>query len=84
MYQHTGDKIKETIDELNSLDKEKMRQKYRSALLQSVDENSKNLNGAGIGLIDMALKSENKLEYQFRDASNGIFFFTLIVKVNMN
>ncbi len=84
VYNETGFKIKETIDELNSLDKENMRKKYRSALLQSIDENGKDQNVAGIGLIDMALKSDNKLEYQFREASAGITFFTLIVKVNMN
>ncbi|MBL0047580.1 MAG: hypothetical protein IPP32_05710 [Bacteroidetes bacterium] len=84
VYNETGYRIKETIDELNSLDKENMRKKYRSALLQSVDENGMQQNVAGIGLIDMALKSENKLEYQFREASAGITFFTLIVKVNMN
>ena len=83
VYTETGEKIKETIDELNSLDRENMRKKYRSALLQSVDEDGRAQNVAGIGLIDMALKSENKLEYQFHDASDGITFFTLIVKVNM-
>ena len=84
VYSQTGEKIRETIDELNSLDREKMRKKYRAALLQSVDEDNKEFTGAGIGLIDMAIKSENKLEYQFRDTSEGISFFTLIVKVNMN
>lgn len=84
VYTETGERLKETIDELNSLDREKMRKKYRTALLQSVDENGREINAAGIGLIDMALKSENKLEYQFRHASDGITFFTLIVRVNMN
>jgi hypothetical protein len=84
VYTQTGEKLKRTIDELNSLDRDNMRKKYRSALLQSSGEDMRETNGAGIGLIDMALKSENKLEYQFRDASAGISFFTLIVKVNMN
>jgi len=84
VYTQTGEKLKRTIDELNSLDRDNMRKKYRSALLQSSAEEMRETNGAGIGLIDMALKSENKLEYQFRDASAGISFFTLIVKVNMN
>lgn len=84
VYQQTGLKLRETIDELNGLDKENMRKKYRAALLQSAEDTGKEFIGAGIGLIDMALKSENKLEYQFRDASDGISFFTLIVKVNMN
>jgi len=84
VYTKTGEKLKRTIDELNSLDRDNMRKKYRTALLQSSGEDMRETNGAGIGLIDMALKSENKLEYQFRDASAGISFFTLIVKVNMN
>lgn len=84
VYSQTCEKLRETIDELNSLDRDNMRKKYRSALLQSAEKGDKEATGAGIGLIDMAIKSENKLEYQFRDASNGISFFTLIVKVNMN
>ena len=84
VYKEAGEKIKETIDELNLLDRELMRKRYRAVLLQSADDDDKEASGSGIGLIDMALKSENKLEYQFREASDGISFFTLIVKVNMN
>lgn len=84
VYSQTGQKIRNTIDELNSLNKASMRKKYRSALLRVSENNTKEFSGAGIGLIDIALKSENKLEYQFREASEGISFFTLIVKVNMN
>ena len=37
--------------------------------------------GAGLGIIDMALKSGNKFEYSFNQIDDSNSFFTLKVKV---
>ena len=37
--------------------------------------------GAGLGLMDIARKSGNKLQYDFENISSQISFFSLIVNV---
>ena len=37
--------------------------------------------GGGLGLIDIAKKSRNKLGYSFKEIDKDYSFFTLIVKI---
>jgi hypothetical protein len=37
--------------------------------------------GGGLGLIDIAKKSRNKLQYSFREIDEDYSFFTLTVKI---
>ena len=72
------DDLKVQLDDVNKLNREELKEKYRDAIMTSeVTEGS----GAGLGIIDMAIKSENQLEYTFNDVKNDISFFILEIKV---
>lgn len=38
--------------------------------------------GAGLGIIDMAMKSENTFEFSFKKIDSEFFFFTLKIKID--
>ena len=70
--------LKIKLDDVNKLNREELKEKYREAILKvEVTETS----GAGLGIIDMAIKSENRLEYTFNDVKDDISFFILEIKV---
>jgi len=70
--------LQQKIEDVNELNKEELKEKYREAIMSAdVTEDS----GAGLGLIDMAIKSDNKLEYTFNNVKDGVSFFILEVKV---
>lgn len=70
--------LKLKLDDVNKLNREELKEKYRDAIMTSeVTEGS----GAGLGIIDMAIKSENRLEYTFNDVKDDISFFILEIKV---
>jgi hypothetical protein len=54
--------LRENLEKINNLDPDKIREVYR-AMLQ--DSNIGHKGGAGLGLIEMARKTGNKLEYDF-------------------
>jgi hypothetical protein len=64
--------VREKIDKVNSLNKEELKEYYKQARLKSVISE---VGGAGLGFIDMARKSGNKLDYQFfeMDANHSLF-----------
>jgi hypothetical protein len=78
----TSDKtkyLKDKIDKINSLNIEELKDMYKFIL------NHQKLSakgGGGLGLIDIARKTGNKLEYSFHEYSNDFSFFNLDVKVN--
>ena len=78
IYTTGAEAIKSTIDEINRLDKEGMKERYRERLATG-DLSAK--GGAGLGMIDIAIKSENKLEYEFIPIESSICFYILKVKV---
>jgi hypothetical protein len=70
--------LKERIDQVNSLDKEGLKQLYKDVRLNaSFSEKS----GAGIGIIDIARKSEKKLEYGFEELTGEYSVFSLLIRV---
>lgn len=71
--------LKERIDKVNSMDSNELKAFYLGSL--STSELSEK-GGAGLGIIDMARKSENKLEYKIHQLSDVYSFFTLAVKIN--
>jgi hypothetical protein len=72
-------RIKAALDQINSLDTEQIKSKHLEALASSqISEKG----GAGIGLIDIALKSRNPLVYDFISADSGFSFYILNVKIN--
>ncbi|MBI4947911.1 MAG: hypothetical protein HY840_16090 [Bacteroidetes bacterium] len=67
------------IDQINTLDKEGLKALYKQVRLSSTISE---VGGAGLGFIDMARKSENKLAYSFDKINERISFFTLLTLVS--
>ncbi len=70
--------LKTHLDEINDLDEEGLKKKYRETLL--VTEVSEK-GGAGMGMIDIALKSGSILDYSFEEYTESKQFFSLKVLV---
>lgn len=72
-------KLDQRLKKINSLDKDDLRDYYREVLGNGSVSNK---GTAGLGMIDIARKSGNKLEYQFLDIDEEFSFFSLNVKIN--
>ncbi len=71
--------LKEKIDKINSLSKEELKDFYKFVLNnQTFSEKG----GGGLGLIDIARKTGNKLEYNFYNYNKDFEFFNLTVFIN--
>jgi len=66
--------IEQLIAKINSLEKEELKAYYKEILEEG---HFSNKGGAGLGLIDMARKSGNKLQYYFRDIGESFSYFYL-------
>ncbi|HEX2920248.1 MAG TPA: SiaB family protein kinase, partial [Bacteroidales bacterium] len=71
--------LRERLEQVNSLDKEGLKQLYKDVRLNS---SLSDKSGAGIGIIDIARKSENKLGYNFGDISANYSVFSLLIRVS--
>lgn len=77
----TKELLKERIDELNGMDAMDLKKAYKKTLREgSFSEKG----GAGLGLIEIARKSSDKLNYSFEDLGGGKHFFTFNVKFKVN
>ncbi len=71
--------LDERLIKINGLDKEGLREYYRETL----DNGAVSSKGtAGLGMIDIARKSGNKLEYEFLEIDEEFSFFSLNVKID--
>ncbi len=71
--------LKDKIDKINSLSREELKDMYKFIL------NHQRLSakgGGGLGLVDIARKTGNKLEYSFENYNNEYYFFELEVFVS--
>jgi hypothetical protein len=68
------DDLKFKLDEINNIETKEIRNVYRQ-MLNSTEFSEK--GGAGLGLIEMAKKAGNKLDYDFVDLDNGHSYFIL-------
>lgn len=81
----TNDKIKDLqgkLEYINSLDKEGLKAYYKDRI-----KNNKGLTkkgGAGLGFIDMARKSGQKLQFDFEPINQAISFFSLKIIIRRN
>jgi len=66
--------ISKLIKKINSLDKDELKAYYKQVLSEGELSNK---GGAGLGLIDMARKSGNKLSYRFLDINDLNTYFYL-------
>jgi hypothetical protein len=71
--------VENKLDEINKLNKDELKEFYKQARLKSVISD---VGGAGLGFIDMARKSGNKLDYKFYDVNESHSFFILYTKIS--
>jgi hypothetical protein len=71
--------LKNRLDEVNSLSKEELKEYYKR-VLNNGEMSLK--GGGGLGMIDIARKTGEKLEYNFLEIDNKVSFFTLKIKVS--
>lgn len=70
--------LKEKLEKLNQLDKEQIRALYFDILSNNQISNK---GGAGLGLVEMARKSGNPLEYGFENENDKLSLFYLMLKM---
>ena len=71
--------LKNWLDEINSYDKAQLKQLYNKVL---TNKSFSEQGGAGLGFIDIALKTGNKLVYDFESINEEFSYFTINVKIN--
>lgn len=73
--------IKNLLEKINSLDKDELKDYYKEVLMEGELSDK---GGAGLGLIDMARKSGNKLSYDFLDVTDELAYFYLHTIPSLN
>jgi hypothetical protein len=73
------DNLERLLVHINQSDESSLNDTYENIIK---GESSKGKNGAGLGLIFMALKSGNKLEYKFNTLNNKYLYFELQISIN--
>jgi hypothetical protein len=79
IYNDRIESVRSKLEQINSLDKEGLKDLYKNTL-SSTELSEK--GGAGLGFIDMARKSGQKLEYDFYKMNDQISFFALQSKIS--
>jgi len=70
--------LKGRLDKVNSLNKEELKLYYKE-VLNNGEMSLK--GGGGLGMIDIARKTGEKIDYKFLEINDKISFFTLNIKV---
>jgi len=73
------DDLKKKLDVVNNLSPEGLRSLYKETL--AGNEFSEK-GGAGLGIIEMARKSGNKLDYEFNNINSDYSFFSLAITIS--
>jgi len=71
--------LKTRLDEVNKLNFIELDTLFNKILIRDKKDNEK---GAGLGFIDLKMKSKNNIAYQFNAADEGYSFFEIQVKVS--
>jgi hypothetical protein len=71
--------LKELLDHVNALDKDGLKELYKSRMKETVISDK---GGAGLGFIDIARKTGNPLEYHFEPINSKKSFFLLKSRIN--
>ena len=66
------------LDKINSLKQDELKSYYKEMLN---NEQMSEKGGAGLGMIDIARKTGEKLKYDFYELNDGYSFFSLNIKV---
>ena len=70
--------LKSKIEKINTLDRDGLKQLYKE-IMRNNDISEK--GGAGLGLVDMARKSGEKLNYDFRKINKDLGYFSLQITI---
>lgn len=73
------DKLKGALEKINTLDKDGLKELYKEIIKNTTISEK---GGAGLGFVDMARKSGEKLEYEFPEMNTDYAFFCLKVSVS--
>lgn len=73
--------LRKNLEKINKLEKEELDVLYRE-ILANTSFNTR--GGAGLGLIEIARKSGNKIAYHFEKITDKLFFFLMQVSVTKN
>lgn len=73
--------LKDKLDKVNSLNKEGLKDLYKLTILSG---NVSPKGGAGLGIINIAKVSENKIVFKFDSVDNEYSYFTLNVAISHN
>ena len=72
-------KLKDTLDRINAATKEELKEMYKRQLLEG---NISEKGGAGLGLIDIARKTESQYEYLFLPINFELEYFVLKIEID--
>ena len=68
------DSLRSKLEKINALDKEGLKELYKEIMLKGKRSPK---GGAGLGLIDMARRSGQKLRFNFQEVKDNVTFFSL-------
>lgn len=78
---HKVSLLKGKLDKVNSLDKNGLKDLYKNTILSG---NVSPKGGAGLGIINIAKVSENKINFSFVSLNEKYSYFTLNVLISLN
>lgn len=81
IFEDNADVLKSRLEEINAMSKDEIKQLYKSVL---ADGKMSEKGGGGLGMIDIARRSGEKLDFGFVPFENGSSFFSLNVKVKQD
>lgn len=70
--------FKNKLDKINAMDKEQLKEYYKEVLSEGGFSDK---GGGGLGMIDIARKSGQKLNYHFTEIDETFSFFNLNIKI---
>jgi hypothetical protein len=71
--------LEKRLQEINGMDKDALKKYYQNVLNNGAVSDK---GTAGLGMIDIARKSGNKLEFQFLQVNDALCFFCLNIKID--
>ena len=73
--------LQKALERINGLDKDGLKELYKEIIKNTTISDK---GGAGLGFVDMARKSGEKLEWSFADMNDEFSFFCLKVNIARN
>jgi len=79
IFNHKVSLLKSKLDKVNSLDKDGLKDLYKNTILSG---NVSPKGGAGLGIINIAKVSENKITYTFAPVNEKYSYFTINIQID--